>query len=363
MSEYAGWIDGGATGAEALGKVFNKFFSRGSAIILNPASHQVTERGAGQNMSVDIAPGAGISALADYSIPVWSNATLNKTVTAADPTNPRNDIVVRYVSLSSFGPTNNLGALKFIIVSGTPAGSPSDPSDATIQAAVGAGNPWEKLARITLPANATTVVNAYITDLRAPVAFAGRLWGGASNTIGHSVPNVADDIVALLSASQSLSHKTITDPTNTISAVTFSNPYKFSAYRNASLSLTNTAWNLVAMDTKLFDTSTNVDVVTNKGRFTAPVAGFYQFNLSAGIASLADGNLMSVALYKNGVQFIVGDQGQDRNSVSAVGSVAALLQLAANDYIEPYIYNGGTGLSLYNGATVNMFSGFLVSAT
>src|SRR2546421_204431 len=218
MSEFAGWLDGGATGAEALGKIYNKFFTPGTAIVTNAASHQVTERGAGQNMSVDIAPGAGLTDLADYSIPVWSNAIVNKTVTAADPTNPRKDIVVRYVSLSSFGPTNNQSALKFIIVAGTPAGSPSDPSDATIQAAVGAGNPWEKLARITLPAVATTVVNAYITDLRAPVAFAGPLWGGSNNTNGHAVPNVADDTAALLNAAQTFTNKIISGTTNDVKA-------------------------------------------------------------------------------------------------------------------------------------------------
>src|SRR5438067_1795008 len=215
MSEFAGWIDGGATGAEALGKAFNKLFTPGTAMVLNLAYHQVTERGAGQNMSVDIAPGAGITDLADYSIPVWSNAIVNKTITAADPTNPRKDIVVRYVSLSSFGPTNNVGALRFIIVAGTPAGSPTDPSDATIQAAVGAGNPWEKLARITLPANATTVVNAYITDMRQPVAFAGALWGGSSNTNGHTIPNVADDTLELLGANQTITgNKTFSGQVN-----------------------------------------------------------------------------------------------------------------------------------------------------
>lgn len=166
-------------------------------------------------MSIDIAPGAGLTDLTEYSIPVWSSAVVNKTVTAADPTNPRKDIVVRYVDMTAYAPDNNLSALKFIIVSGVAAGSPSDPTDLAIQTAVGAGNPWEKLARITLPHSVSSVLNAYITDLRTPVAFAGRLWGGSSNTIGHSVPNVADDTVALLGASQTFSGtQTFSGPVN-----------------------------------------------------------------------------------------------------------------------------------------------------
>lgn len=219
MSDYAGNIDGGATGAEALGKMWGKLFTPGSAIVSNSASYQVTQRAAGTNMSVDIAPGAGLSGLADYSIIVWSSATINNTVNAADPTNPRNDIVVRYVDLTAYGPTNNVGATKFKIVSGTPAGSPSDPSDSAIQSAVGVGNPWNKLARITLPANATSVVNGYITDLRTPIAYAGRLYGGSSNTSGHTVPNVADDTVALLNATQTFTGKTVDGGNNTFTNV------------------------------------------------------------------------------------------------------------------------------------------------
>lgn len=157
-------------------------------------------------MSVDIAPGSANIGLTTSTYPSWGflPSTDNETVTAADPSNPRHDIVVAYRDLSviSSASVNNPGAMKFAVVAGTPAGSPSDPSSSTIQAAVGASNPWIKLARITLPANAPSVVNSYLTDLRQPIALMGGLYGGNLNTNGHTVPNAADGMLTLLNLAQ-----------------------------------------------------------------------------------------------------------------------------------------------------------------
>jgi hypothetical protein len=45
----------------------------------------------------------------------------------------------------------------FKVVAGTPASSPAAPLDADIQTSVGAGNPWERLANITVASGATGV--------------------------------------------------------------------------------------------------------------------------------------------------------------------------------------------------------------
>jgi hypothetical protein len=95
---------------------------------------------------------------------------------------------------------NNPNALKFKVVQGTPAASPSDPSAGTIQASVGAGNPYIILARVSLTNTTTQITNAQITNFSNPIALnVQRLWGGASNTVGHQVPNVADAVLALTS--------------------------------------------------------------------------------------------------------------------------------------------------------------------
>jgi C1q domain-containing protein len=136
-------------------------------------------------------------------------------------------------------------------------------------------------------------------------------------------------------------------------------PYKFSVYRTAALNTANNAYAVVAFDTKVYDTGTNVDVVTNKGRFTAPVAGYYQFSGSVNI--VAGGSLTVIAtLYKNGVEVKRGNQ-----ITFSTGSFQALVNpppilLAAADYVEMAVYSSVTsGFTV--GATTCYFGGYIVS--
>lgn len=177
MSRYVSYRDGGKTTEEGIFKWFLKFFSKGSSLANDTTTLQVTQNGGGADMSVDIAAGDAHIPYSTYSFYAWSDATENVSVTAADGTNERYDIVVAYIDLAvvSSATDNNLGALKFDIVDGTPAGSPADPSDSAIQTAVGASNPWIKLARVSVPAGVSSIVDAYITDLRDEIVFTGKI--------------------------------------------------------------------------------------------------------------------------------------------------------------------------------------------
>jgi hypothetical protein len=132
----------------------------------------VSQRSAGANMSVDVAIGDAIIPRADgtYGHPAWNDAVYNQVIGTADVSNPRRDIVVMYIDYSvtpSTGVSNNTnGVVKISVVAGTPAGSPVDPSDAAIQSAVGASNPFIKLARVRVAAGATSITNSVIDDLR-----------------------------------------------------------------------------------------------------------------------------------------------------------------------------------------------------
>lgn len=132
----------------------------------------VVQRGAGANMSVDVPVGDAIIQRSDgtYGHPAWNDATLNQVIAAADGSNPRRDIIVMYIDYNqtpSTGVANNTnGVVKITSVAGTAAGSPVDPSNATIQSAVGSGNPWIKLARVRVAAGATSITNSVIDDLR-----------------------------------------------------------------------------------------------------------------------------------------------------------------------------------------------------
>lgn len=132
----------------------------------------VTQRTAGANMSVDVAIGDAIIQRSDntYGHPAWNDAAYNQVIAAADGSNPRRDIIVMYIDYGqtpSTGVANNTnGVVKITSVAGTAAGSPVDPSNVTIQSAVGSGNPFIKLARVRVAAGSTSVTNSVIDDLR-----------------------------------------------------------------------------------------------------------------------------------------------------------------------------------------------------
>jgi hypothetical protein len=180
----------------------------------------VVQRNGGANMSVDIQPGDVMpfydpgdftpsnTGKVPYS---WNTAAYNIAIGAASANN-RRDIVVAYVDLAVTNPStatpNNPGALKFMVVQGTPGSSPSDPSDLTIQAAVGASNLFTKLARVSLTSSTTQITNAQITDIRRFVALnVQRLWGGNNNNLGHLVPNQADGTIVTTSDTGSVSNQ------------------------------------------------------------------------------------------------------------------------------------------------------------
>ena len=148
----------------------------------------------------------------------------------------------------------------------------------------------------------------------------------------------------------------------TIGAVTATAlSYKFSVYRNAALTGGSGGLGLITFDTKTYDTGSNVDVVTNKGRFTAPITGYYF--LSSWItltAAAADG--YAIAFYKNGSLFRQGNQGFYAGSTSAGIGVTAQVSLTAGDYIEVFVRNGGGAVSV-GSSIVNYFEGALLSKT
>lgn len=145
---------------------------------------------------------------------------------------------------------------------------------------------------------------------------------------------------------------------NFMTAANLKNPYKFHAYRNSAQNAGNGAFAIINFDTELFDTNNNFDVATNVGRYTAPVAGFYQFNARA---SMAAGTNTIIALYKNGSVY---QRGSHSTGAGSNGSVYSnLVQSAANDYWEIYSFAGGGALEVGSTGLYTYFSGFLVSIT
>lgn len=125
---------------------------------------------AGTGMNVSLSAGNGlISTGSGYARRIASDSTNTISITAA-ATSPRVDSIVAYID-NSVTPTtsvvdNTNNILKFVAVAGTASANPTAPTSATIQTAIGAGNPYMVLWNVTVPANATALTNATFTDKR-----------------------------------------------------------------------------------------------------------------------------------------------------------------------------------------------------
>ena len=125
---------------------------------------------AGSGMSVRIAAGDAIISTPSSGKRIQSDAIETVTISAANATYPRIDSVVVYID-SVIQPTtavidNVNGILKFAAVAGTPAASPTAPTESMIQAAIGAGNRYMVLADVKVPNGATSMNTATFTDRR-----------------------------------------------------------------------------------------------------------------------------------------------------------------------------------------------------
>ena len=139
-----------------------------------------------------------------------------------------------------------------------------------------------------------------------------------------------------------------------------SNPYKFSVYRSAAYSTVATTRTVMPFDTKRFDTNSNVDIVTNKGRYTAPVAGFYYFTAQIGGAVAG---YRITELWVNNVKVRQGDSHYYTTAQTVSTHLSALVQLAAADYVEIKYYTDGSQAVSVTSGDEAYFDGFLVSRT
>lgn len=151
MSNYVAIRNGGATDEQGALRFLRRISPNGQG----PAQSGDLSVGphSTPNNTVDIAVGDIAIAYQGYLFYAWADAINTLTITNNASGNPRLDAIVAYIDLAvvSSASNNNPNALKFLVVAGTPAGSPAEPSGSTIQAAVGAGNPYYILADQNVP--------------------------------------------------------------------------------------------------------------------------------------------------------------------------------------------------------------------
>jgi hypothetical protein len=116
------------------------------------------------NMSVLVAAGSafirGTQAASQGVYHSFNDASTNLTIAAANATNPRRDLIVLQIRDAAY--SGAVRDARLLVVTGTPAASPVDPSlSSTPNALV--------LARVRVAAAATSITNAVIDDLRTTI--------------------------------------------------------------------------------------------------------------------------------------------------------------------------------------------------
>lgn len=137
--------------------------------VARPGDLAVSQRGSGANMSVDVAAGGAMIRGGDSGVAIgtwwaFNDTTVNVPISPSDTTNPRYDLVGLHVRDSEYSGNDN--DVRLIVVEGTPAASPSDPS-------LSAHPNFLTLARVEIPASAGSIVDANITSRRSLIAGIG----------------------------------------------------------------------------------------------------------------------------------------------------------------------------------------------
>lgn len=129
----------------------------------------------------------------------------------------------------------------------------------------------------------------------------------------------------------------------------------FSAYRNATQSVTSATWTKVQLNNEDFDTAGAFDSTANY-RFTPLVAGYYLITFC--VSGTTSYNEVLSAVYKNGSEYQWGSRtASTALSYTSSGSVVMYLN-GSTDYVEVFAYLTGTTPSL--SAANNRMTGCLL---
>lgn len=283
--------------------------SQGGVKDLSATNHfKVSQRAAGANMSVDVAVGRAFLLGSGNLYPVrHTTSATNKTITSNSSGNPRIDSVVLYLNLATGANSDASNVATLTVVTGTPAASPSAPSDSAIQTAVGASNPFLRLADVAVANAAASIVDANITDRRLAYQL-------KSQTLTRCLLR--------LSSNQSLANATFT---------------------------------AISWDAEDSDPDSMHDNSTNPTRITVPTAGIWL--VTANVVFQNNGNGQRQVFVKVNGTIQAGVSYVERTSGNQNGVVyTRLLSLSANDYIEVWAYQD-------TGGSLNALGGAATSST
>ncbi len=131
-------------------------------------THFLVQAQASPDMTVKVKAGrAYIKGSSGNAYPIISDADTSVAISSNGSGSTRVDALVLYIDKSASANSDASNVAKLAIVQGTT----SAPNDATVQAAVGASNPFLRLANISVGSGVTSITGGNITDTRTTAKF------------------------------------------------------------------------------------------------------------------------------------------------------------------------------------------------
>lgn len=291
----------------------------------------VTQNGT-PNMSVNVAAGGafirGTQSANQGAYHVWNDATVNLSITAADATNGRRDLIIAQVRDAYYsGATNDA---RLTVVTGTPAASPADPSLSAYPNAL-------VLARITVAAGDTAINTADITDLRTMANILNSCPAFSSTTQRDQFIPVPYSGQNVQIVTGSLNRFMSYDGSAWRDIPSISRTHGVALGNTTTINIPNTTATALPMNYEYTDTDNYHSTATNTSRITIPsgLGGMYAINGYARYnATAVTGPTFILA--KNGIavtRTIAPD------GAFATHFISATIPLVAGDYIELYCYH------------------------
>lgn len=283
----------------------------------------VTQNGS-PNMSVNVAAGfafvPGTEGSKQSAYAVLNDAVKNVTIAAADPSQPRIDVIALKVQDSFYSGATNTWSI--VAVTGTPAGSPVAP-------ALPANG--FKLAQVAVGAGVTSITNANITDFRTYIAAVGGLISVANQTERDAL--VAHDGLAVW--------RRDTDVIEVWNGASFT---------NFSPAFTPYIGEVRATTTR---SSTGTEVICATVTFTAVTGARYKVSWYGGVSSTANGDVPRLRIrHQSGASLTTGGT-QDASSLQVIQGTNQ-----TTPYVQIATVSGLTGGTQYTiGGTLQRFAG------
>jgi len=248
-----------------------------------------------------------------YSVP--NDGSTNVTISASNPTLPRNDLIIVRVQDSFYSGATNTATIE--VVTGTAAASPSDP-------ALPANSLL--LARVRVLANATSIVNGQIDDLRQWTAGVG----GVIPCLSTARPNIAE---ATMIYEIDTDRLRVSDGTGW-NYVAGTAP-EVIARQTAAQSIPNNTFTSVTFDTE--DEDTDGIFTAGGSAFTINTPGLYLIKAQVSFVGSTGGAYRAVQLTKNGTAIPSSATYMANNQGTAViisVPITFVVRLVATDVIR-----------------------------